>query len=552
MNSQISNFAYTMTATTANRAVSLATPDASGKANGRLSLFFKSVRGLNVPTQYQYMVGSAQESTVDAFLLAFHIRDCRGGKGEREIGRRCLIWLFINYPHFFIKVAKLLPEYGRWDDLLQFFPGVLDLTNIDFVRDNYLSTVTDQNYLNMLQNLQQKIVQIYAFKIKEDHELMLNGKPCSIAAKWAPTEGDSLDRKSGVYKTFATEMKISPRSLRKEYLTPMRAYIKIVERYMCDRQWDKINYNKVPSCAMKRLKKSFEKHDDARFQEWRAALQKSDPNVAKVNANQLHPHDLVKEMRERGHADGVCVAQWKIFEDECVKNGTLDNDLVVIDTSSSMHSPGYLPFDVACAMGLLISKCSVGKFKNHVMTFNSTPEFIVLNDTPLYERWFQLSNINWGGTTNLQATFNLILSRGKQYNLTQEDMPKRLWIVSDMQFNAINGHGSVTNFEAIEKMYTASGYTRPQIVFWNVNGASTDFPVSIGDHGTALISGFSPSVMKSVLNGDDDSFSPYKIMRQTLDDNRLLPVRQALEPVEAKVPDVPVVTVVPVVPAVNA
>jgi len=97
-------------ASTANGAVSLATPDASGVSSGRLSLFFKSVRGLNAPRQYQYMVEASQESTVDAFLLAFHIRDCRGGKGERDLGRRCLIWLFINEPLLFAKVAKLLQE----------------------------------------------------------------------------------------------------------------------------------------------------------------------------------------------------------------------------------------------------------------------------------------------------------------------------------------------------------------------------------------------------------------------------------------------------------
>ena len=116
MTSQSSNFAYAMaaSATTANGAVSLATPDPSSESSGRLSLFFKSVRGLNAPRQYQYMVDASQESVTDAYLLAFHTRDCRGGKGERELGRRCLVWLFINYPRLFAKVAKLLPEYGRW------------------------------------------------------------------------------------------------------------------------------------------------------------------------------------------------------------------------------------------------------------------------------------------------------------------------------------------------------------------------------------------------------------------------------------------------------
>lgn len=529
MSSQISKFACAMNTMerTANGAVSLASPDPSGQSSGRVSLFFKSVRGLNAPQQYQYMVESSQESTVDAFLLSFHIRDCRGGKGEREIGRRCLIWLFINYPHKFAKVIKLLPEYGRWDDLLQFFPGVLDLSDINHVRSNYVSNVPHEKRLEVLRTVQEQIVDLLGNKLKEDLKLMMAGKPCSLAAKWAPTEKDSLDRKFGVFKTLASSMGITPRNLRKTYLTPLRAYLKIVERYMCDREWGEIDYSAVPSCAMKRLKKAFEKHDETRFSEWRNALKNGDPNVAKVNAKQLFPHELVREMRRTNHADEVCSAQWKVMEDECKKNGSLDNDLVIVDTSASMHSHDYLPLDVACAMGLLISRCSVGKFKDHVMSFNTVPSFHVLRDAPIYDRYQQLTGIDWGGSTNLMEAFKRILASGKSYGLSQEDMPKRLWIISDMQFDQVNGYGSVTNFQAIDKMYVDHGYVRPQIIFWNVVGSTTDFPVTVDDNGTALISGFSTSIMKAVLDGDD-SFSPYGIMRKTLDSDRLRPVRVAL------------------------
>ena len=527
MSSQIPNFAYAMSSSvTANGAVSLSTPDPSGHNSGRMALFFKSVRGLNAPQQYQYMINSLNESEIDTFLLAFHIRDCRGGKGEREIGRRCLIWLFINKPLLFKKVLKLLPEYGRWDDLLQLFPGVLKLSDINYVRNNYVSNIPDSNHLETLQHIQKQIVQLFGSKIKEDYTRMVNGETCSLAAKWAPTEGGSLDSKTGVFKTLANEMKISPRDLRKKYITPLREYLRVVERFMCERRWDEIDYNTVPSCAMKRLKKSFEKNDEERFQEWRDALKNEDPNVAKVNAKQLLPYELVREMRIQKSADDVCKAQWKILEDECAKNGCFNSDVAVVDTSASMHSSDYLPFDVATSLGLLISKCS-DKFKNMVLTFNTVPEFVMINDGSIYERWRQVTGINWGGSTNIQATFELILQKGRQFDLKQEDMPKRLWIISDMQFNQVNGYGSITNFEAIEKMYSESGYTRPQIVFWNVNGNSTDFPVTSGENGTALISGFSPSVMKAILSGKD--FSPYSVMRDTLDSDRLLPVRKALE-----------------------
>ena len=103
-------------------------------------------------------------------------------------------------------------------------------------------------------------------------------------------------------------------------------------------------------------------------------------------------------------------------------------------------------------------------------------------------------------------------------------MPKKMFIISDMQFD--HACDNKTNFELIEEKYQKSGYVRPQIIFWNVNGSSSDFSVSVSDNGTALISGFSTSIMKSVLEGKD--FSPYSIMRITLDDTRLQQVKSRL------------------------
>lgn len=526
-----SQFANAMNITTPsvtwNNALSLSSSDLIGNTNGRMSLFFKSCRGLCVPLLYEYISKSVNENVVDTFLLAFNIRDCRGGKGERDLGRKALVWMFINNPLLFEKIVKLIPEYGRWDDLLQFFPGVLELQNIEHVKNNFVSIVSDSNF-NILHEHQKNIVRFFGLKIIEDHCLMMEGKPCSIAAKWAPTEGDSLDRKSGVYKTLAKEMNISPRKLRKVYLTPLREYLKIVERFMCTNKWEDINYNKVPSCAMKRLKKSFEKHDCDRFNEWKNALTKNDNNIiTKVNAKQLFPHELVREIRKNNMADAVCEAQWKVLEDECLKLGTLEDSVVVVDTSSSMHSPDYIPFDVAISLGLLISNCTKGIFKNHVITFNTNPEFVEIKSGSVFNRWKQVMNIPWGGSTNIQKTFEMILKRGRLYNLTQDDMPKRLWIISDMQFNCVNESNDITNFQAIDKMYNLYGYTRPQIVFWNVNGSITDFPVTSDQNGTALLSGFSPSVMKAILTGGD--IKPFSILRDILDSERLKPIKVLLE-----------------------
>ena len=118
--------------------------DTTWNTHDRIDLYFKSVRGLNVPRLYEYLRKASKENITDTFLLVFHIRDCRGGKSERELGRNGLIWLFLNYPDEFIRVAHLVAEYGRWDDIIQLWPKVLDLKSLDFVRQNWDSQVEDE------------------------------------------------------------------------------------------------------------------------------------------------------------------------------------------------------------------------------------------------------------------------------------------------------------------------------------------------------------------------------------------------------------------------
>lgn len=517
------NFAKAMntTATTANGAMSYTSPDPSGGKDckeGRISIFFKGVRGLSAPQLYEYLKVSAKENLTDTFILTFQLRDCRGGKGERDLGRKAMTWLFINYPNEFRKVLPLVGEYGRYDDYLFLFPRVLKLDDPRFVRENYLSSVES---LFEARSLQNDVVLFLANKMKEDLVKMKAGESCSLCSKWMPTEGDSLDAEYGVFKTLATALKTSPKNLRVRYNTPLRAYLNIIERLMCGNKWEDIDFSKVPSCAMKKLKKAFQKHDEKRFLEWKGELKSGN---TKVNAKVLYPHEIVKEMRKENKGDELLEAQWKVLVDEVRSKGKMKDVVAVIDTSSSMSCNDYLPLDVAVAMGLIISEVVDGPFQGHLISFNSNPKFTVIPDVDLFSRFKRVRDMDWGGSTNLEGTFKLILERGKKCGLTQEDMPKTLIICSDMEFNMVSG-SQETNMERINSMYKTAGYERPKIVFWNLNGASKSFPITVDENNTAMISGFSPSILKSILYGDE--FSPYSIMRNALDDTRYDMVKKA-------------------------
>lgn len=499
---------YTTNSTTANGAISLVNPDTTMKATGRISLLYKTVRGLSEEKLKEFLIKSCNESLVDTILLAFYIRDCRNGKGERKLGRLAFQFLLSYYPDQFIKCKELISEYGRWDDVIQLWPIVFISGRLEY-QNLYIKLMADQ--------------------LVQDLDDMLSGKPISLCAKWAPTQGCSADRKYDVVARLIKELGVSYENYRKVYLSPLRAYLKIVERYMCSGRWDEIDFNKVPSCAMNRLKKAFEKHSPENFKLWKSKLSSGE---TKVNAAQLYPHEICSQLRGKNNSDELLEAQWKIIQDKVSNLGNFQNILVVVDTSGSMNNwscpnppVSFIPLDVSCALGLIISNAVKGKFHNHIITFHQNPQFAVIPDGTIFSKWNVIKKIPWGGSTNIQGVFNLILNAGKTNNLKQEDMPAIILIISDMQFNKATSQNHLTNFEAIEEQYKKSNYIRPNIVFWNVNGYD-DFPVSVQDNGTALVSGFSPSLMKGFLN--NGKFDPYEILRTLLDDPRYDAVRNVL------------------------
>ena len=494
-----------------NGAVSNATPDPSLETDGRVSIFFKATRGLGDDKLYKFMEKSSIENLIDTFILAFYIRDCRGGQGHRDLGRKMLTWLFKNYPNEYNKIFKLIPEYGRYDDLFSVFPNAVDITS--------------EKQLEVQKN----VVKYFCERLHESRLNMVKGEPTDLIGKWTASENDADDKKYKIVKTICDEMKITPKFYRVNYTSPLRAYLDVVERKMAGNKWEDIDYSKVPSNAMKILKKAFEKHTPQRFIEWKNGLE---TGKTKVNAKQLYPHEIIKEIREKGKADEVAIQQWKILEEQVEKLGSLKKSVVVVDTSSSMQSPNYLPLDMACALGLIISNAVEGEFHNHVITFNDIPEFCLLEEGNIEKRYAQLSKIPWGGSTNIQKTFDLILEKAQAVNLSPEDMPEKIYIISDMQFNAIEGSyyssetKENTNFQEIDEKYKQTLYKRPDIVFWNVNGTTDDFPVTVNDDGTVLISGPSPSIIKSIVLSE--SFDTISIMRTTLDGERYKNIKNLL------------------------
>lgn len=507
---------------------------------GRMLLHFKSTKGLNTPMLYKYLKRSASENVLDTFLLVFHMRDCRGGQGKRNLARQSFVWLFLNYPHFFKKIIHLLHEFGRWDDLLIFWPGVLDLTDLDFIQANYYSTVNEgEKGLLFLQNLQLKIVKFMGNQLTNDLSNMKSGKLVSLCAKWAPTENNSIDRKYKVVDTLCSEMGWTKKHYRAHFLSPLRKHLNVVERDMCGKRWDDIDFDAVPVKAMKKLKSVFRKNT-CTFTRWKATR----PRLVN-RQGRVYPHKIISKIRNKPSLYVKILKEWKTIEKNTEKMGNLKNSVCVIDVSGSMYNWNwsnkkctgtnlFLPADVSIAFGILISKLIDGPFRNKIITFHSKPTFYSLREKDnIHKRHKDIQDIEWSGSTNIQATFDLILEKALRYKVNQEDMPRQIFIITDMKFDKamLNNRNKPLNSKdvnTIDKKYKAGGYSRPRIIFWNICGSDEDFPtMTKNDQETVYISGISSLIVDILLT--DKNFNPVAIMRHTLNSKRYKIISDSLK-----------------------
>jgi hypothetical protein len=227
------------------------------------------------------------------------------------------------------------------------------------------------------------------------------------------------------------------------------------------------------------------------------------------------PHQVVEQYYNKSSdVDPLVEAQWEVMLQQGRDLGTLSRTLVMSDVSGSMSG---MPMLVSIALGLLISDVVGGEFKGLVLTFESTPQFHVVEGRNLKERVDCLASAPWGGSTDFIAALKLILKTAVDKGVVTDSMPERLIVVSDMQFDQAD-RSFETNFQALQRLYKEAGFDVPQLIFWNVNGSVTDFPTLASEANVSLLSGFSPSVLKAALTGE--AITPAQTMMNAILDAR--------------------------------
>lgn len=416
----------------------------------------------------------------------FYFRDIRGGQGQRCGFKDQLLYLAVHATETLRKNLHLVPEIGRWDDL----------------------------YVLVDTPLESDVFTLFLNQLISD---LQTDKP-SLLAKWLKSENTS-SKKS---RQLATKTRKAFGMTGKEYrktLSELRKKIDVVERKMSSNKWGDIKYEAVPSQAMFRFRKAFRRHDEERFLEY---IDSVNQGKTKINSSAMYPYQIVGKLSS-------CPWNMTMVDDSTIKEmqamwdnlpdyleGKDDRAICVVDTSGSMSGD---PLAVALSLGLYCAERLNGEFKDHFITFSTSPKLQRVSGNTLFEKISGMCRAEWEFNTNLEAVFDLILNRAIKFEMNQQELPDKLIIISDMEFDsASSGNADKTLMKVINDKFIKNGYIMPSLVFWNVNARNKQFPMSLDDRGFINVSGLSPSLFESVVGGEVTS--PVDFMENVLNSER--------------------------------
>lgn len=444
-----------------------------------------------------------------AVRTLFYLRDVRGGQGERDVFRAGLKRLAIINPVAVAKLFEHIPFYGRWDDV--FFNGV---------------TIA--------------AAEVVQAQLNRDMMAAGQGESASLLAKWLPSENASSRQTTLLAKALRGRLHMTASQYRRT-LSFLRANIRLLEQDMSSSNWEGIDYSKLPGQAHRRHTKAFKRHTPDRYAAYLDSVKKGE---AKINVGTVYPHEIYKMVAGNGY--------YSAFEDNQYANVAWENlpdytngknALVMADVSGSMA--GH-PIAVSVSLALYFAERNTGAFKDHFMTFSSTPKLVKVMGNTLAQKMSNISQAEWQQNTNLLAAFRAILSASLQ---SGDSPPETLYIISDMEFDSANGAGgwhyeqrqvpvtdwtgrrgyridtvavhnpltsTDTIFETAKREFAERDLTLPHVVFWNVNARNMQTPALANDGHVSLVSGCSPTVFGMAVQG----LTPRQLVDQVVNSDR--------------------------------
>ena len=494
-----------------------------------------------------FATGSAEDK-VDAFVLAYQTRDVRGGKGERDLFYHFYSALSLFHPEALKATLPLIPEYGCWRDVFKVMPLSFNAELTDLV-----------------------ITQL------QKDEASAPDQTISLLAKHAPREHNTKEK--ALAANLSRQLYPGDKKAQEKWrklLSSLNKRLQTVEVAMCAKNFASIDPAKVPGRALKLYTKGFlnqpvkgkhgRKTPSTDLDRITAAQHFTDhfalaaQGKAKVNgANTVYPHELVAAVLSGSYDPNAVEAQWLSIVKPIKALGTLSRTLPMCDFSGSMCGD---PMHVSMALGLLIAECNTGVFKDHMLTFDSTPTLHKFTATTFVDRVNEVKHLAQGLSTDFQAAYNLVLQKMKDFSVAVGEEPKDLIVLTDMGWDAACGANQYSGYTgnkykeatktkatethpqiarrafqlAGEQLFGAgNGWQAPRIVIWNLRAEFKDFHASALETGVVQVSGWSPSLLKVLMTKGADALTPQAMLRAQLDDTRYDPVRAAVTPLLTRV-----------------
>lgn len=571
-----------------------------GVQESRVALFFALVRDLSSAMLAELMKLALNDARsendpaiiADIFLMAFQTRHCRGGKGEKDLFYKIIMELVVLYPQTVENLMHLVPHYGSFKDWFQFVAMATDEKTDVSVKRAMLPVV------NTIMDLvtEQLIKDQTALDEMENSESQSSStahtKGISLLAKWAPREKKRFKKQVQV---LANKVFPASKAPKKEYcqlLSRLNKAINSCEVLMSSNQWHEIDFGKVPSVCLLKNRKAFlnEKIKEPLSSPGEEDTGNRYPNKAervecrkrlrdtmlhnksqKLKGRQLFPHELVKKFMGRNDKlstleKELLSCQWEdiranvitsmeqvraknALDQACIEAETssvdLGNIVPVVDVSGSMSGTAM---EVAIALGILVSEITSPAFANRCMTFSQTPSWVVLDGcSTLQDKVKNMQHAPWGMNTDFEKATELVLQAAIEAQLSPDEIPD-LIIFSDMQFDqARNRSGDwETHHKRIVRRFKEEGlsacgkeWPAPHIIYWNLRGVTNGFPAQGNTPNVTMLSGFSPSLMKLLLDGEPlkevgdgtqkiVKKNPFSMVRAVLDADDYNAVRRVL------------------------
>ena len=435
------------------------------------------------------------ENPTYALKCLFYLRDIRGGQGERRFFRVAMKWLAAYNTEAALRNLKHIPEFGRWDDLFVFLGTPIEKDALDFIK----------------------------------HQLALDVqcKTPSLLAKWMPSENTSSAKTRQTASAVRKYLGMTSKEYRK-VLSALRKRINVLERLMSEGRWDEIEFDKIPSKAGLKYKNAFARHDIERMKSEKVVQSYADfakDETKTVNAKALYPYEVVdkgyKAARKRmDNTDRLMVNKyWDNLADYFA--GKTFNGLAVVDTSASMTWSGgaAAPINVAISLGMYCAEKAKGPFAGHYVSFSASPRLVRVEGVDFCDKVRRIQDTNLCQNTNIEATFDMLLSTAISNNCSQNDLPENIIVISDMEFDVgtySRSSNTKTLMENIREKWARYGYRMPHLIYWNVQARQNNIPEDIGCGLVSYVSGMSPSIFETILSGK----TGYDMMMEKLNSAR--------------------------------